>query len=278
MSKVNPGKKSSTKSTTPIPASITNGGNVAATPASAAPKKKKKKEGGEDSDAAANVIVVPTPTPIANEPTEIAVPDAPKKKRKKGGEPNAEPKPDPKPEPVDDVTKDVDEVKATAEAESKPRNRKVALTRELFENEFLSFIDIFDRDITGGKPIGPKILKSYRKRGKELLVLFKRLAKQKVKRVKSEVHKNNSGFQKPVAITDEMANFIGVSIGTLIPRREVTKALCGYVKSNQLQDKDDRRIILPDEPLSRLLKYDAATDDVLTIARLQKYMKNHFIK
>ena len=45
-------------------------------------------------------------------------------------------------------------------------------------------------------------------------------------------------------------------------------------KENNLQNLDDKRIILPDKPLQKLLRIKKT--DQLTYFNLQKYMKVHF--
>ena len=73
------------------------------------------------------------------------------------------------------------------------------------------------------------VLKDTDKQSKELEKL-----RNKRSRVKTERSANAlpSGITKPVAITDELAKFLGVPPGTLVPRNEVTKGVSGFVKSN----------------------------------------------
>lgn len=85
-----------------------------------------------------------------------------------------------------------------------------------------------------------------------------------------------SGFAKPAPISVELCEFLGKPAGTEIARTDVTKALTQYIKTNSLQQPDNKRIILPDAKLKKLLKLKA--DDVVTYFNLQKYMKSHFPK
>ena len=50
--------------------------------------------------------------------------------------------------------------------------------------------------------------------------------------------------------------------------------LKSYCKDNNLQNLDDKRIILPDKSLQKLLRIKKS--DQLTYFNLQKYMKVHF--
>jgi len=85
-----------------------------------------------------------------------------------------------------------------------------------------------------------------------------------------------SGFAKPALISDELCSFLGKSPGTEMARTEVTKYLTSYIKENELQDQANKRKILPDAKLKKLLNLQPA--DEVTYFNLQKYMKVHFPK
>ena len=85
-----------------------------------------------------------------------------------------------------------------------------------------------------------------------------------------------SGFAKATEISTELCSFLGKPQGTEMARTEVTKYLTQYIKQHELQDKDNRRKILPDVPLQKLL--NVKKDDEVTYFNLQKYMKVHFPK
>ena len=69
-------------------------------------------------------------------------------------------------------------------------------------------------------------------------------------------------------------DFIGVPEGSLMARTEVTKKITTYIKDHNLQDQKDKRHILPDKKLTKLLKL--GKEDVVTYFNLQKYLKIHF--
>jgi len=85
-----------------------------------------------------------------------------------------------------------------------------------------------------------------------------------------------SGFVKPTPISDELAEFIGMPVGSLMSRTEVSRKINSYIKENGLQDQENDRKINPDEKLSNLL--GLKEKDKLTYFNLQKYMKHHFIQ
>jgi len=85
-----------------------------------------------------------------------------------------------------------------------------------------------------------------------------------------------SGFTKATPISEELANFLGKAVGTEMARTEVSKEITKYIKSNNLQDVTNGRVIKADAKLSKLLRL--GKDDELTFFNLQRYMKVHFAK
>ena len=93
-----------------------------------------------------------------------------------------------------------------------------------------------------------------------------------------EVKPRNSGFMRPVRISDELASFLGKATGTVMGRQVANDEIRKYVTANNLKEteKGKGRNINPDAKLSALLKLPA--EEQLTYFNLQKYMKPHFIK
>lgn len=85
-----------------------------------------------------------------------------------------------------------------------------------------------------------------------------------------------SGFITPTRISDELAKFLKVPVGTQLTRVDVSKLINGYINVNKLQDSKNGRIINPDAKLRKLLRIPPT--DELTYFNMQKYMKPHFIR
>jgi len=96
------------------------------------------------------------------------------------------------------------------------------------------------------------------------------------KRKRKAGNRAPSGFVKPTKISDELASFLGKEKGSEMARTEVTRDINKYIRTHNLQDKDNGRKINPDAKLATLLKLKKT--DELTYFNLQKYMSPHFAK
>ena len=105
---------------------------------------------------------------------------------------------------------------------------------------------------------------------------IKAAQKASSKKRRNTGNRKPSGFVKPTRISDELAQFLGKTVGTEMARTDVSKEINTYIQANGLQDKQNGRVIHPDEKLTKLLK--VTKDDELTYFNLQRYMKHHFVK
>jgi upstream activation factor subunit UAF30 len=105
---------------------------------------------------------------------------------------------------------------------------------------------------------------------------IKAALKQSSKRKRKAGNRAPSGFVKPTRISDELAKFLEKPAGTEMARTEVTRDVNKYIRTNNLQDKENGRKINPDSKLAALLKLKKT--DELTYFNLQKYMSHHFAK
>jgi len=110
--------------------------------------------------------------------------------------------------------------------------------------------------------------------------LEKRMARDKKvveKKIRTKPRRSSTGlngFSKPGPVSDEMRKFLSIGKEDLIARTQVTKSITTYCIENNLQNQSDKRIILPDKVLTKLLNIPKGEE--LTYFNLQKYMKVHF--
>ena len=83
-----------------------------------------------------------------------------------------------------------------------------------------------------------------------------------------------NGFSKPGPVSDDLRKFLNLEKDELIARTGVTKRITQYCQENKLQYEADKRIILPNKALTKLLNIPKG--ETLTYFNLQKYMKIHF--
>jgi upstream activation factor subunit UAF30 len=105
---------------------------------------------------------------------------------------------------------------------------------------------------------------------------LKTAQKQSSKRKRKAGNRAPSGFVKPTRISDELAKFLEKPAGSEMARTEVTRDINKYIRTHNLQDKENGRKINPDTKLAALLKLKKT--DELTYFNLQRYMSPHFAK
>ena len=105
---------------------------------------------------------------------------------------------------------------------------------------------------------------------------LKTAQKQSSKRKRKAGNRAPSGFVKPTRISDELAKFLEKPSGSEMARTEVTRDINKYIRTHNLQDKENGRKINPDTKLASLLKLKKT--DELTYFNLQRYMSPHFAK
>lgn len=121
---------------------------------------------------------------------------------------------------------------------------------------FDSLIEMLENEIQRlkdgpSKTKGNKFLRSVNKRVKELKTQTTRVMKQKTKTPRRNTE--NTGFNKPMKISRDLAKFTGWNEDEHRSRTDVTRYICQYVKDNDLKNKDDGRHIDLDSKLRKLL-------------------------
>lgn len=119
--------------------------------------------------------------------------------------------------------------------------------------------------------------------GKELQGQLKVLSKEwdkqqkiidKVQKKRQNAKNSPSGFAKPNKISDELCDFIGEPRGTEKSRTDITRFINAYIKEHNLNKPENKRFILPDEKLRKILNVDAK--DEINYFILQKLISHHF--
>ena len=146
---------------------------------------------------------------------------------------------------------------------------------ESLKNILQSFIDL--SGVMKAQMINIRsAIKESDKQSKELEKLRNKRSRNKTERA---ANSQPSGITKPVAISDELAKFLGVAPGTLVPRNEVPKGVSGYVKANGLSDPTNKqKFVLDDREHAKVLRtlLGNPTEDV-TYFNLQRYLKHHYL-
>lgn len=222
-----------------------------------------------------------TEEPVVTDPS-VEVPQTPVKKPRA-----AKPASDPVTEPV---TKPAPKVKAPVSKAVKTEPQEVVLDALKCVPEVENVVVTSDcaehNTITSGFSDFITKFQSMLASFNSLKTELRSLEKMTVKQLKVAEKLNNrkrrkgnrapSGFVKPSLISDELAKFLDKPCGTEMARTDVTREINKYIRSQNLQDKDNGRKINPDAKLQTLLKIKKT--DELTYFNLQRYMSPHFFK
>ena len=180
--------------------------------------------------------------------------------------------------------KETVEVVNEEDGEAKEKKKRVAPTRDSVMTTFDELISAIESEIevlrdSSNKSKGIKFLRTHGKKLKTLKAQAARIISKRVPGQRKTGTNTSSGFLKPVPISKEMSKFTGWDIKEPKSRVDVTKFLCNYIRQNNLQNEKDKRQIIPDTKLCKLLNYDPKTSSQpLTYFHLQSLLKSHFPK
>lgn len=93
---------------------------------------------------------------------------------------------------------------------------------------------------------------------------------QPTRRRRTRGEGRRTGLQKPRKLSPSLADFVGQPE---MARTEVVKFICSYIKENDLQDPADRRRIILDEPLKKVLNVED-----MSYFTMQKLLNPHIAK
>ena len=112
-----------------------------------------------------------------------------------------------------------------------------------------------------------------------LKILSKEYEKQqkiieKVQKKRQNAKNSPSGFAKPNKISDELCDFIGEPHGTEKSRTDITRYINSYIKEHNLNKPENKRFILPDDKLRKILNVNDKEE--INYFILQKLISHHF--
>ena len=120
---------------------------------------------------------------------------------------------------------------------------------------------------------------------KSIITDVKRIKNNTLPSVRKKItvsnHQRTGGFDKPKRLSDEMLKFTGWDRNGQYSQNNVTTFLCQYIKENGLQNPENRKNILLDDTLTRLLRPAevlAEPTDAIYYYTLQQLIKPHLLK
>ena len=114
---------------------------------------------------------------------------------------------------------------------------------------------------------------------KEVLKERKDMSKKISKNKKKIKKKNNSsGLNCPVNVSKDLSDFLGLENEDIkISRTQVTTEVIKYIKLNELQDPENKKNIILDEKLKKIIEPYMKDGDIVQFFNLQTYLKYHFL-
>ena len=156
----------------------------------------------------------------------------------------------------------VSEIPIDTEVDSDESNTEILFNK--LNNQFQDVLSVMKTLHSNLKVLQKEVLRERKESKKK---------ESKIKK-KSDKKRSPSGFAMPAPISEELANFIGLPIGSELARTEVTSKVIAYVKEFNLQNPEKKKEIIPDEKLNKLLT--PAEGDIITFFNLQTHLKRHF--
>jgi|TARA_B110001469_G_C9628573_1_gene314078 chromatin remodeling complex protein RSC6 len=106
----------------------------------------------------------------------------------------------------------------------------------------------------------------------ETLRILQKTCKNAEKQVKAQKKK----VQVPLNLSNDLEKFLGVKKGTQLTKAEVMRGVSEYIKTNDLQIKDDRRKFKPNKQLNKIFGMNIA--DSFTFVEINKHVSGHLTK
>ena len=222
-----------------------------------------KKTAAKKAAAPAEAVVAPAPAAAAAEPKAKVARKAPAAKTEVVVPTVAAPTPAPAPSTTEGAAVE----SAPASISSVVERLREVRTRQA--NELKDII----ADLLVAAKAAAKQVKEAGKRKKAKKDVADMTAEEKAA---WELRRSKNAFLKPRGLSTELCAFMQLPAGSQRSQTEVTKFVSNYVKTHSCFDPANKRHIIPDGVLSRLLR---VTDkDTVTYLNLQSFLKVHFLK
>jgi chromatin remodeling complex protein RSC6 len=161
------------------------------------------------------------------------------------------------PKSVAVVPENVEQENVPANTEEAPKDNLVSTIIDKVNTLFVSFKEV--------QALLKVLSKEYDKQQKII---------EKAQKKRQNAKNSPSGFAKPNKISDELCDFIGVPHGTEKSRTDITRFINTYVKEHNLNKPENKRFILPDDKLKKILNVGDKED--INYFILQKLISHHF--
>jgi len=161
------------------------------------------------------------------------------------------------PKSVAVVSENVEQESLPANTEEAPKDNLVSTIIDKVNTLFVSFKEV--------QALLKVLSKEYDKQQKII---------EKAQKKRQNAKNSPSGFAKPNKISDELCDFIGVPHGTEKSRTDITRFINTYVKEHNLNKPENKRFILPDDKLKKILNVGDKED--INYFILQKLISHHF--
>lgn len=175
------------------------------------------------------------------------------------------------PIPIKEEPDVVEVSEETTDKVEKKRTRR-QVTKETYYNDFEALFKLVETELSDKKSLLKQIKQL--KTDSYKLLKIRNMGEDK----KNKGEHSNSGFMKPVLISEDLASFIGVNNEQPITRVLITKKICQHIKEKDLQNPADRREILPDQALKKLFSITENDKEPLTYYGIQKRIQKHIFK
>ncbi len=103
-----------------------------------------------------------------------------------------------------------------------------------------------------------------------------RILQKTCKNAEKQVKTQKKKVQVPLNLSQDLEKFLGVEKGTQLTKAEVMKAVSDYIKSNDLQIKENRRKFKPNKQLNKI--FGMNVKDSLTFVEINKHVSSHLTK